>query len=728
MSTALQIPDYQIHLPPLGEGAFGTVYRATYRGISERALKIFKPDSVDLLAMARELEKLSSVAEHHGIVTLHDFDLLGETPYYAMGLHADQDESANGKWQGRTLDQLCGRIDAREGWRLLREIAEATDYLHRHHIIHCDLKPSNILLTDEDPLRVKICDFGQSRGDRFDIADGAGTPVYASPEQLRNPTDSAEGKGFRWDVYSFGVVAWKLITGELPRLKTLADSEQPAIVTEESSDHPEATLRDSSLEATLADSDTLRGETLAARIEAEPPLRWPPWLRMSTERRNLIERCLSLDPDERYADMREVYSAMQEIDQQARVRRASRLNAFFALLLVVALWASGFALVQARRAKAATEEAMKSRDQARDLVLLVADKLSRELSESGQAELIGYISENTEPFLENLRDDQRAARTLLQFSARDAYFKGTKSEGDGDLLTAMEHFRSAYDIHAQIASSRPDDEEAHDDAAADILQVGRMAMKLGDRNTALDSYREALRLQELGIPRGAAPSSEKLSRMTTALRLIAEASNGGKDINEAEAALQKAIDLHLASMHEGLASATPGYGQIQDSLVDLHLSLAELYLESQSLEAADASFSEALGRAEAEPADGKINRPERIAQQASALHGLGLVHLAMAESEAALPLFNDELTLRQRHVDQRPFDVEPRIDLARAYASVAECFDATDPRTRDLALTSLERAAAVLRQLPAEVTATTEVAALLESYRSGISKLLELSE
>ena len=66
-----QIPDYQIHLPPLGEGAFGTVYRATYRGISERALKIFKPDTVDLSAMARELEKLSSVAEHHGIVLCH---------------------------------------------------------------------------------------------------------------------------------------------------------------------------------------------------------------------------------------------------------------------------------------------------------------------------------------------------------------------------------------------------------------------------------------------------------------------------------------------------------------------------------------------------------------------------------------------------------------------------------------------------------------------------------
>ena len=386
MSDQPSIPDYQIHLPPLGEGAFGTVYRATYRGISERALKLFKPDKVDLTAMARELEKLSSVAEHHGIVTLHDFDLLGQTPHYAMGLHADKGD--DDQWQTRTLEQLCGRIDAREGWRMMREISEAVAYLHRHHIIHCDLKPSNILLTDENPQRVKICDFGQSRGDRFDVDDTAGTPLYAGPDQLRNPSDSADGRGFRWDVYSFGVVAFKLVTGQLPRLQGLADAENP------SSDF-DATQADNSLEATIADSDNIDNRQLADLIESEPNIHWPPWLRMPPERRELIERCLSLDPNERYADMREVHAAMNHIDQQARVSRSTRLNAVFAVLLVVAIWASGFAFVQARRAKAATEAAMTSRDQARDLVLLVADKLSRELSQSGQEELISYVSENT---------------------------------------------------------------------------------------------------------------------------------------------------------------------------------------------------------------------------------------------------------------------------------------------------------------------------------------------
>jgi hypothetical protein len=727
MTPHLQIPDYQIHLPPLGEGAFGTVYRATYRGISERALKIFKPDTVDLSAMARELEKLSSVAEHHGIVTLHDFDLLGETPHYAMGLHADQDD--NGDWHGRTLDPLCGRIDARESWRLLREIAEACDYLHRHHIIHCDLKPSNIMLTDEDPQRVKICDFGQSRGDRFDAVDPAGTPVYASPEQLRHPTDSADGKGFRWDVYSFGVVAWKLVTGQLPRLQSLADSENAQV--SDSEEDLEATLTDSALEATIADSHTIDGEKIAAEIEAEPPLRWPPWLRMPAERKQLIERCLGLDPNDRYADMREVYAAMQQIDQQAQVRRASRLNAFFAFLLVVAIWASGFALIQARHARSAEAEAMKSRDQARDLVLLVTDELSRELSASGQAELIDYISENTEPFLENLKDDQRAARTLLLFSARDAARKGAESEQEGDYKSALSHHRNAYDIHAQIAESRPDDRQAQNNAASEMMQVGRLELRLENYAEALASFEMAATIyQSVLSPEDATQRSSyprQLYLTTLALESIADTARASRDSSRAEQALLEAVTLHQSALAtEASAVADSQRLEILTRLIDLHLSLGELHLEDARLDEAGESYNSAFTLVSGEASsDDQTSLTQLLAE---ALHGLGSVDLASGETEAALNRYNEELKIRRRLVDLRPFEAELRIKLADAYAAVADCFDLEEDRTRDLALTSLERAAAELRKLPASVQESDEISSQRETLRLRISEILEMTE
>ena len=142
-------------------------------------------------------------------------------------------------------------------------------YLHRHQIVHCDLKPSNILLTDETPLHIKICDFGQSRGLTAEGFEPVGTPLYASPEQLRDPGDSADGKGFRWDVYSFGVIAYKLLTGNLPRLQSLAAAEKSTF-------DADATLQEATIEATLAETgNILDGENLANMVEAVEEIEWP---------------------------------------------------------------------------------------------------------------------------------------------------------------------------------------------------------------------------------------------------------------------------------------------------------------------------------------------------------------------------------------------------------------------------------------------------------------------
>ncbi|MCB1064668.1 MAG: serine/threonine protein kinase, partial [Verrucomicrobiae bacterium] len=464
----LHIKDYQIHLPPLGEGSYGRVYRATYRGISERALKIFRPGVVDLSTMARELEKLSSVAEHHGIVTLHDFDLLTDPPYYAMGLHADH--RPDGTWETRTLDRLCGHVDHREAWRLLKEVADALAYLHRNHIIHCDVKPTNILLTDETPFRVKVCDFGQSRGDALEGFQPAGTPLYASPEQLRRPRDSADGKGFRWDVYSFGVIAFYLLTGELPRLKELASSERHSF-------DPEATIAETSLESTLEETKNIDGERIAKLTEAEPDIRWPAGLYVPHDRKELIERCLELDPAKRFADMREVFSAMQDTDQQRIVRRARRLNALFATLLVVAIWATGFALIQARRAHDATDAAMKNREQAEDLVFFIVNKLNREeLSGPSLDELYDHIADNAETYLANLPKTRRSA-TLLRISANTASLRGRQALESGDLTLALEKFKNAFEIRSQLSESAADLPELAWLASNDLMEIGEVQEK-----------------------------------------------------------------------------------------------------------------------------------------------------------------------------------------------------------------------------------------------------------
>jgi len=184
------LPDYEFH-ELLGEGSFGWVWRAVWRRSQERAVKVFKRERVDIGAVARELEKLQRVREHPGVVTVYDFDLNSETPYYAMSLHARRVPGGAGaepeRWEGRTVDELCGRCRREETLRLLREVADALAYLHEHQVIHCDVKPSNVLLTDDAEPHVKLCDFGQSRSSASVQLEVSGTPFYASPEQLRHP-------------------------------------------------------------------------------------------------------------------------------------------------------------------------------------------------------------------------------------------------------------------------------------------------------------------------------------------------------------------------------------------------------------------------------------------------------------------------------------------------------------------------------------------------------------
>ncbi len=711
----VQIKDYQIHLPPLGEGAFGTVYRATYRGISERAVKIFKPENLDLSGMARELEKLSTVAEHHGIVTLHDFDLLSQPPYYSMGLHADQ--NSKGEWEARTLERLCGKVDPREGWRLLREIADALSYLHRHQIIHCDVKPSNVLLTDEAPHGVKMCDFGQSRGNMLDSNEPAGTPLYASPEQLRNPRDSSEGKGLKWDVYSFGVLAYKLLTGKLPRLQTLAEAERNSF-------DLEATLVEGSLDATLRDTGGMNGEKLAGLTELETEVYWPPNLRLKSERKAIIERCLSLDPRERFADMREVWVEMQRVDQLYAVRRVRRLNIIFAVLLVVAIWATGFAFFQARRAREATTEAITAKEQSEQLVFFIMNDLNRELSRIGRQELLAHIAQNAETYISNLPKDQRTAYTL-RLSANAVYQKGAAALARGDADEALEALKTAYEIRSKLFESNPKDLSLHYRTAENLVLIGEAQQMKGNYTDALAAFDEALtiRLERRG---GAISEEQRIEGISACYSAIAQTLLLSGKPAEAAKTYQKAIDLHneaIASQEEGQKDS-----QMLARLGSLQLARGHCLLAAEDPEHAETAFQLSLANSQDILSWAPQLRPQAMAQMANSLQGMGLVRKAYGDLEGAQDVFNEELKMRQRAAQRNPMNPEVQIALAESYANVGSCFDLNDPRTRSLALVSYENALKALDELPTENRDTEEVQTMTLDYQDQVSQILELDE
>src|SRR5688572_9731684 len=195
----------------LGRGGMATVYLADDIKHERRvALKVLHPALSHALGADRFLReiKLAARLNHPHIVPLFDSGDAGGSLYYVMPVI-----------EGESLrDRLLrdGRIPADESLALVRGIASALDYAHRHSIVHRDIKPENIMLQDGEAV---VMDFGIAKAVSIAAGDTltqagmmVGTPAYVSPEQ-------AAGENFidgRSDQYSLACVLYEMISGRKP--------------------------------------------------------------------------------------------------------------------------------------------------------------------------------------------------------------------------------------------------------------------------------------------------------------------------------------------------------------------------------------------------------------------------------------------------------------------------------------------------------------------------------
>ena len=145
--------------------------------------------------------------KHPGIVQVHDFGTLGESPFFAMEF-----------CPGGTLAQKLGGkpLTPEESARLVAQVALAVQAAHESGIIHRDLKPGNVLLDHAG--QPKVTDFGLAkRMDGVDLTVTGtilGTPSYMAPEQARGSKEI----GPATDVYSLGAILYECLTGRPPFL------------------------------------------------------------------------------------------------------------------------------------------------------------------------------------------------------------------------------------------------------------------------------------------------------------------------------------------------------------------------------------------------------------------------------------------------------------------------------------------------------------------------------
>lgn len=713
MKQNFHIKDYQVHLPPLGEGTFGTVYRATYRGISERALKVFKPDTVDLPTMARELEKLSSMAEHPGIVTLHDFDLLTSTPFYAMSLHADAKE--DGAWRSRSLMDICGKRDAKENARLIDQMAAALAYLHRHQILHCDIKPTNVMLTDENPPRIKICDFGQSRGINPQHVDAVGTPLYSSPEQLSNPGDTANGKGFRWDVYSFGVLCFRLITGKLPRLQKLIEGHADE-------DFEASIIEATTLEASVADTLSTEAGRITKLIEEEPEIIWPDGAKIDSRRKAVITRCLSLRPEDRFLDMREVRNEIIRLEQDRRAVRSRNWSLLFGAITGVAILATGLAFYESHQARRAGVAEQEARQDAEELVNFIMFDLRQNLGPMEKLELLEHIADNADTYFENLSKDMRTVQSL-KLLANILRGRGDAAIVRGLHEDAIEAYEKAFNILDQLTQNGKGDPAMTFRTALILVGLGDCYRLKEDLDTASEYYDLALEMRDLESASGA-PAERYFSNTAEIFIKKAELEKSMERYEQAIRSFDEA--LRLANIVRKLPNQ-PAKESNRLMIVNVLNGRADTHLAAGERKDAKDNYEDAIeiGRDHMALFESSTSIQAGVAY---GYHSLGILHLEDEELVEALIYLRQELLVRQDIQRREPRDSRHTVLLAKCYASVAKCYNLELPASRSLALENLMRAIRLLETMRNPLQFSREREELIQEYRDRTSEILEMEE
>ena len=202
----MQVGRYEI-LEIIGTGAHGRVARAHDPMIGRLvAIKLFPKELASGAARQRFIQEARVVGQlsHPSIITLHDMgiDEATQTPYLVMEF-----------LEGQPLDRILerGSVPFPKACAWAAQVASALGVAHRKGVIHGDVKPANMLITDDG--RVKLMDFGMARLASRDSSATPllGTPAYWCPEQIMGRPQDA-----RSDLCSLGVVLHEMVTGKRP--------------------------------------------------------------------------------------------------------------------------------------------------------------------------------------------------------------------------------------------------------------------------------------------------------------------------------------------------------------------------------------------------------------------------------------------------------------------------------------------------------------------------------
>lgn len=468
----------------LGEGGFGAVWLAEQLHPVRRriALKVLRASMPGPRLRARfDAERqLLARMEHPGVARIFD---AGETADGRLWFAMEYVE-------GEPLDRWCDRhkMSLRDRVELLLQACAAVQHAHSKGVVHCDLKPSNILVSEVDGApHAKVIDFGVARVTSdtemlptlgSEAAGPLGTLEFMAPEQARGGRDADT----RTDVWALGVVLYQMLCGSLPfdsrTLRSGGIYAAAQMISEVDPSTPSASLRaaartDPKGAARIAESRHLPWRRLCAMMA--PELDW------------IAMRCLEKDPDQRYSGVAALTDDLRRWlhdepvsagppNTALRVRKFVRRHRLgvavgaTALVTVLAgLAGTAYGLVQARANLARAEQEIARFERLRDFNASILGSVQPSTARGMDTRLVRLMIDGASAEIDSrFADDPHVARDVHR-TVGVAY----RSIGDWD--DAQKHLERTLQI-ATVAHGAESQEvmRAQNDLGEVLMAKGRI--------------------------------------------------------------------------------------------------------------------------------------------------------------------------------------------------------------------------------------------------------------
>ena len=569
---------YQI-VEEIGRGGMGEVYRAVRADDQYQkqvAIKVVRRgfDTESGLRRFKAERQILATLDHPNIARLLDSGSTEDgLPYVVMELV-----------EGQPIDQYCDghNLSLVERLQLFRMVCAAVHYAHQHLVVHRDLKPGDILVTEEGV--PKLLDFGIAKLlapeafaqplERTATLMRVMTPDFASPEQVRGENITTAS-----DIYSLGVVLYRLLTGCSPyRITSQAPHEIAREICESEPQKPSIAI-------------TRVAETTAADAASVPetPSREPRHAhevqrlrrRLAGDLDNIVLMALRKEPLRRYAsaeqfseDIRRHLAGLPVVARKdtlgyrtSKFVTRHKLGVTAAALVFVFMLAGMAAII--REAHLAAVNGRRAEQRFND-VRQLANSLMFEVHDSiqdlpGATAARRLIVQRSLEYLNRLATES-SGDVSLQRELANAYERIGRVQGNpegsnlGDIAGALDSFGKALSIREKIANPRSDGnpEDSIALAASYREMCGMNARYLGNIGAALDYCHQALDISErLSQAEPASPVVKgELAKVYEAIgRVYGVGSTEGNAGNS-----YKALENHRKALRlvEELAAASPG--------------------------------------------------------------------------------------------------------------------------------------------------------------------------